>query len=190
MGMRMAWLIRYAFLALILGCVASLLSLLAPDAKASDRRFHLYIASLVIVGVVVCVLFQAVVPTDFKVVGEKDEVTETHFLASLKTESSLSGKTVLSFGYLTSTDEYVLMVKRDDGGYRRRCYPADTAVVYEDADAGDARVETVRRYATVRCVYWSPIFGDWTRDQCFFDRQETRMHVPEGSIAQGGYDFS
>ena len=53
---------------------------------------------------------------------------------------------IFSFGYLTSTDEYVLMVKQDDGGYRRRCYPAKTVVVYEDADeqAGDTNTRPAR----------------------------------------------
>lgn len=189
MASRMNW-FRYVFLALILVGAVSLLSLLAPDPKSSDRRFRIYIASVVAVGAVICVLFQVYVPTGIETVGEKDEVTETHSLASLKTESSLSGKTALSFGYLTSTDEYVLMVKRHDGGYRRRCYPADTAVVYEDADADDARVETVNSYRIVRLSYALPIVGEWSRDQLFFDRQGTRIHVPEGSIAQGDYDFS
>lgn len=114
----------------------------------------------------------------------------SHSLASLKTESSLSGATALSFGYLTSTDEYVLMVKQDDKGYRRRCYPAETVVVYEDADAEDARVETVNSYEIVRLNYALPIVGEWSRNQLFFSRQETRIHVPQGSITQGEYDFS
>lgn len=33
---------RYVFLALILVCAVSLLSLLAPDSKSSDRRFRIY----------------------------------------------------------------------------------------------------------------------------------------------------
>ena len=81
------------------------------------------------------------------------------------------------------------MVKQDDGGYRRRCYPAKTAVVYEDADAEDARVETVNSYEIVRLNYALPIVGEWSRDQLSFSRQEMRIHVPKGSIAQGEYDF-
>lgn len=53
---------RYVFLALILVCAVSLLSLLAPDSKSSDRRFRIYIASVVAVGAIICVLFQALVP--------------------------------------------------------------------------------------------------------------------------------
>lgn len=56
------------------------------------------------------------------------------------------------------------MVKQDDGGYRRRCYPAKTVVVYEDADAEDARVETVNSYEIVRLNYALPIVGEWSRD--------------------------
>ena len=181
---------RYVFLALILVCAVSLLSLLAPDSKSSDRRFRIYIASVVAVGAIICVLFQALVPTSIESAGEKTEVAGTHSLASLKTESSLSGATALSFGYLTLTDEYVLMVKQDDGGYRRRCYPAKTVVVYEDTDAEDARVETVNSYEIVRLNYALPIVGEWSRDQLSFSRQETRIHVPQGSITQGEYDFS
>ena len=185
----MAWLIRFALLALVLACVVSLFGMVVPDPKASDRRFHLYVGSVVAACVVVSVLFQSVVPTGFKVVGEKYEVTETHPLATLKTDSRLSGKATFSFGYLTEKDVYVLMVRRDDGGYRRKSYPADTAVVYEDADADEARVERIGRYSTVRCTYSFPMFGDWTSDLCLFDRSETRIHVPKGSIAQGDYDF-
>ena len=185
----MIW-FRYIFLALILAAAVSLISVAIPNPKSSDRLFRLYIASILATGAIICVLFQVRIPTGIESVGEKVEVSETHSLASLKTESSLSGKTALSFGYLTSTDEYVLMVKRDDGGYRRRCYPAETAVVYEDAGADDARVETVNSYQIVRLNYALPIVGEWSRDQLFFNRQETRIHVPQGSIAQGEYDFS
>lgn len=171
----MAWVVRYGILALILGCVVSLFGMVVPDPKASNRRFHLYVGSVVAVCAVVFILFQAVVPTDFKVVGEEDEVTETHSLATLKIGSRLSGKATFSFGYLTEKDVYG--------------YPADTAVVYEDADAGEARVERVGCYSTVRCSYSFPMFGDWTRDLCLFDRSETRIHVPKGSILQGDYDF-
>lgn len=185
----MAWVIRYGILALILACVVSLFGMVVPDPKTSDRCFHLYVGSVVAACAVVCILFQAVIPTDFKVVGEKDEVTETHPLATLKTGSRLSGKATFSFGYLTEKDVYVLMVRRDDDGYRRKSYPADTTVVYEDADADEARVERVGCYSTVRCSYSFPMFGDWTRDLCLFDRSETRIHVPKGSIVQGDYDF-
>lgn len=82
---------------------------------------------------------------------------ETHSLATLKTGSHLSGKASLSFGYLNEKEDYVLMVKRDDGGYRRRCYSADSAVVYEDADADGARVDTVTRYSVIRCTYMFPL---------------------------------
>lgn len=52
-------------------------------------------------------------------------VAESHSLASLKTGSHLDGKAALSFGYLTEQDEYVVMMRQDDGGYRRKSYPAD-----------------------------------------------------------------
>ena len=54
-----------------------------------------------------------------KLVSEEGEVAEAHSLATLKTDSRLNGNAALSFGYLTEEDEYVLMVKQDDGGYRR-----------------------------------------------------------------------
>lgn len=78
---------------------------------------------------------QAYLPTGIKSLGEDAEVAETHPLASLKTGSHLEGETALSFGYLTERDEYVVMVKEGDGGFRRESYSADDTVVYEDADA-------------------------------------------------------
>lgn len=129
----MVWLIRYAFLALALVCVVSLLSLVAPDAKASDRRRYLYVGSVVVVCAVVCILFQTLVPTEFKVVGEGNEVVETHSLAALKTGSRLSGKASFSFGYLTEDEDYVLMVERGDGGYLRMRVPARRGSIWSSA---------------------------------------------------------
>lgn len=186
----MVWLIRFALLALILVCVVSLLGLIAPDAKASDMRRRLYMGMVVAVCAAVCILFQALVPTEFKAVGEGNEVMETHSLATLKTGSHLSGKASLSFGYLTEKEDYVLMVKRDDGGYRRKCYSADSTVVYEDADADGARVDTVKRFSVISCTYMFPFVGRWLRDLHLFTRQEVCIHVPKGSIEQGGYDLS
>lgn len=186
----MVWLIRFALLALILVCVVSLLGLVSPDSKASDRQHRLYLGVVIAVCAVVCILFQALVPTEFKVVREGDEVMETHSLATLKTGSHLSGKASLSFGYLTEKEDYVLMVKRDDGGYRRKGYSADSAVVYEDADADGARVDTVKRFSVIRCTYMFPFVGRWVRDLHLFTRQEVCIHVPKGSIELGGYDFS
>lgn len=186
----MVWLIRYAFLALALVCVVSLLGLVAPDAKASNRRRYLYVGSVVVVCAVVCILFQTLVPTEFKVVGEGNEVVETHSLAALKTGSHLSGKASFSFGYLTEDEDYILMVERGDGGYRRKCYSADSVVVYEDAGAGEARVDMVKRFSVIRCTYKFPFIGRWVRDLHLFTRQEVQIHVPKGSIEQGGYDFS
>ena len=185
----MAWFIRYGILSLILACVVSLFSMAVPDPKASDRRFHLYVGFVVAACVVICILFQAVVPTDFKVVGEKDEVIETHSLATLKTDSRLSGRISLSFGYLTEDDVYVLMVRQKDGGYRRKCYHADSTAVYEDADADEARVDMVKRCSIIHCTYRFPIIGEWVRDWCLLDRREVCIHVPKGSIVQGEYDF-
>ena len=67
---------------------------------------------------------------------------------------------------------------------------ADSAVVYEDADAGGARVDTVTRFSVIRCTYMFPFAGRWVRDLHLFTRQEVCIHVPKGSIEQGGYDFS
>ena len=125
-----------------------------------------------------------------KLVSEEGEVAEAHSLATLKTDSRLNGNAALSFGYLTEEDEYVLMVKQDDGGYRRMSYPVDNAVVYEDAEADDARVEVVDQYVVIRETYEFPIAGEWTRDRREFSKCEIRIHVPAGSIAQGEYDIS
>lgn len=62
--------------------------------------------------------------------------------------------------------------------------------MYDDTDAEDARVETVNSYEIVRLNYALPIVGEWSRNQLSFSRQETRIHVPQGSITQGEYDFS
>lgn len=62
--------------------------------------------------------------------------------------------------------------------------------MYDGTDAEDARVETVNSYEIVRLNYALPIVGEWSRNQLFFSRQETRIHVPQGSITQGEYDFS
>ncbi len=186
----MVWLIRFALLALTLVCVVSLLGLVLPDAKTSDRCRRLYMGMVIAVCAVVCILFQALVPTGFKAVGEGSEVMETHSLAMLKTGSHLSGKASLSFGYLTEKEDYVLLVKRDDGGYRRKCYSADSAVVYEDAVVDGARVDTVKRFSVIRCTYMFPFVGRWVRDLHLFTRQEVCIHVPKGSIEQSGYDFS
>lgn len=96
----------------------------------------------------------------------------------------------LSFGYLTEQDEYVVMMREDDGGYRRKSYPADGTVVYEDAEADDARVEVVDQYVVIRETHEFPIVGEWTRDRRKFLKCEIRIHVPAGSIAQGEYDIS
>ena len=69
-------------------------------------------------------------------------------------------------------------------------YPVDNAVVYEDAEADDARVEVVDQYVVIRETYEFPIAGEWTRDRREFSKCEIRIHVPAGSIAQGGYDIS
>ena len=154
------------------------------------RRFGLSVALTVIIGLAGFALWHAAVPTSIKLLSEDSEVAESHSLASLKTGSHLDGKAALSFGYLTEQDEYVLMVKQDDGGYRRRSYPVDNAVVYEDAEADDARVEVVDQYVVIRETYEFPIVGEWTRDRREFSKCEIRIHVPAGSIAQGEYDIS
>lgn len=113
---------------------------------------------------------------------------ETHFLAALKTVSHLSGKASFSFGYFIEKEDCALMVKRADGGYRGKCYSADSVVVNEDAD--EARADTVRRFLVIRCTYMFPIAGRRVRDLHLFTSREVCIHVPEGSIEQGGYDFS
>lgn len=181
---------RTIVFALNLALVVSMLGIFLPDPKSSPRGFGLGIGLIVITGMAVLFLMQAVVPTGTKSVGEDDEVVETHSLASLKSGSRIDGKMAFSFGYLTEKDEYVLMVRQDDGGYRKKCYPADNAVVYEDADGDDARVEVADCYQIVRSTYRLPIIGEWTSDRREFSKRETRIHVPEGSIAQGEYDVS
>ena len=136
-------------------------------------------------------LLQAGVPTemDLEAVDENAKVVETHPLASLKTDSRLDGKAALSFGSLTEQDEYVVMVRQSDGGYRRKSYPADGTVVYEDADTDAARVEVVDQHMVIRETHEFPIVGEWTCDRREFSKREIRIHVPAGSIVQGEYDF-
>lgn len=134
-------------------------------------------------------LLQAGVPTDLEAVDGNVEVVETNPLVSLKTDSRLDGKAALSFGYLTEQDEYVVMVRQGDGGYRRKSYPADDTVVYEDADADAARVEVVNQHVVIRETHEFPIVGEWTRDRRELSKREIRIHVPKGSIVQGEYDF-
>ena len=59
-----------------------------------------------------------------------------------------------------------------------------------DAGAGEARVDMVKRFSVLRCTYKFPFIGRWVRDLHLFTRQEVQIHVPKGSIEQGGYDFS
>ena len=158
--------------------------------ETSTKRVGFYIGLIIVISVAILSLFQSLFPTSLKLVSEEVEVAETHSLATLKTDSRLSGNAALSFGYLTEEDEYVLMVKQDDGGYRRTSYPVDNAVVYEDVEADDARIEVVDQYAVIRETYEFPIVGEWTRDRREFLKCEIRIHVPAGSIAQGEYDIS
>lgn len=48
----------------------------------------------------------------------------------------------------------------------------------------------VKRFSVIRCTYKFPFIGRWVRDLHLFTRQEVQIHVPKGSIEQGGYDFS
>lgn len=162
---------------------------LVPELKLSSRRFGLSIAVIVAAFLAFLALVQAVVPTDLEAVDEDAEVVETYSLASLKTDSRLDGKAALSFGYLTEQGEYAVMVRQSDGGYRKKRYPADGTVVYEDADTDAARVEVVDQYVVFRETHEFPIVGEWTRDRREFSKREIRIHVPAGSIVQGEYDF-
>ena len=157
--------------------------------KSSPWRFGLSATLIVIILLGFLTFLQAVFPTNIKSLGEDAEVAETHSLASLKTGSRLDGKAALSFGYLTEQDEYVVMVRQSDGGYRRKSYPADGTVVYEDADTDAARVEVVDQYVVIRETHEFPIVGEWTRDRREFSNCEIHIHVPKGSIVQGEYDF-
>lgn len=186
----MEGLYRATMSTIVLAWVIYALSALAAEYKSFPRRFGLSVALTVIVGLAFLTLWQVVFPTSIKLLSEDSEVAETHSLATLKTDSHLNGNAALSFGYLTEEDEYVLMVKQDDGGYRRMSYPVDNAVVYEDAEADDARVEVVDRYVVIRETHELPIVGEWTRDRREFSKCEIRIHVPAGSITQGEYDIS
>lgn len=172
--------IKAIYFVVILAWVIYVLSDDEVKYKSFPRRFGLSVALTVIIGF----------PTSIKLLSEDSEVAESHSLASLKTGSHLDGKAALSFGYLTEQDEYVVMMRQDDGGYRRKSYPADGTVVYEDAEADDARVEVVDQYVVIRETHEFPIVGEWTRDRRKFLKCEIRIHVPAGSIAQGEYDIS
>ena len=67
---------------------------------------------------------------------------------------------------------------------------ATLPVVYEDAEADDARVEVVEQYVVIRETHEFPIVGEWTRDRREFSKREIRIHVPAGSIALGEYDIT
>lgn len=165
------------------------LSAVLTEHKSSPKRFNLCSALAVIMGLALMALLQAGVPTDLEAVDGNAEVVETNPLASLKTDSRLDGKAPISFGYLTEQDEYVVMVRQGDGGYRRKSYPADDTVVYEDADADAARVEVVDQHVVIRETHEFPIVGEWTRDRRELSKREIRIHVPKGSIVQGEFDF-
>lgn len=186
----MANLIKAIYFVVILAWVIYVLSDDAVKYKSFPRRFGLSVALTVIIGLAGFALWHAAVPTSIKLLSEDSEVAESHSLASLKTGSHLDGKVALSFGYLTEQDEYVVMMRQDDGGYRRKSYPADGTVVYEDAEADDARVEVVDQYVIIRETHEFPIVGEWTRDRREFSKCEICIHVPAGSITQGEYDIS
>lgn len=181
--------IRIVDFALSTALMILVFSIVVLTHEAFQERFGLGIAVIVVGGIAFLVSLEVNVPTDFAVVGENDEIVETHSIVSLKSNSRLDGETALSFGYLTEQDEYILMVRQDDGGYRRKSYPADGTVVYEDADVDNARVEVVDCHQIVRGTYRLPIIGEWTRDNRGFSKREIRIHVPKGSIVQGEYDF-
>lgn len=182
--------IRVIYFAFVLAWVIYALIAVAVEHEPSPRRFGQSVAVTVIIGLFGFAIWQIAVPTSIKLLSEDSEVAETYSLATLKTDSRLNGNAALSFGYLTEEDEYVLMVKQDDGGYRRISYPVDGAVVYEDAEADDARVEVVDQYVVIRETHELPIVGEWTRDRREFSKCEIRIHVPAGSITQGEYDIS
>lgn len=173
--------IKAIYFVVILAWVIYVLSDDAVKYKSFPRRFGLSVALTVIIGLAGFAIWHAVVPTSIKLLSEDSEVAESHSLASLKTGSHLDGKVALSFGYLT---------EQDDGGYRRKSYPADGTVVYEDAEADDARVEVVDQYVIIRETHEFPIVGEWTRDRREFSKCEICIHVPAGSITQGEYDIS
>lgn len=150
--------IKAIYFVVILAWVIYVLSDDAVKYKSFPRRFGLSVALTVIIGLAGFALWHAAVPTSIKLLSEDSEVAESHSLASLKTGSHLDGKVALSFGYLTEQDEYVVMMRQDDGGYRRKSYPADGTVVYEDAEADDARVEVVDQYVVIRETHEFPRF--------------------------------
>ena len=187
--------IKAIYFVVILAWVIYVLSDDAVKYKSFPRRFGLSVALTVIIGLAGFALWHAAVPTSIKLLSEDSEVAESHSLASLKTGSHLDGKAALSFGYLTEQDEYVVMMRQDDGGYRghgalRAERPGDGTVVYEDAEADDARVEVVEQYVVIRETHEFPIVGEWTRDRRKFSKRVIRIHVPAGSIAQGEYDIT
>lgn len=108
--------IKAIYFVVILAWVIYVLSDDAVKYKSFPRRFGLSVALTVIIGLAGFALWHAAVPTSIKLLSEDSEVAESHSLASLKTGSHLDGKAALSFGYLTEQDEYVVMMRQDDGG--------------------------------------------------------------------------
>lgn len=108
--------IKAIYFVVILAWVIYVLSDDEVKYKSFPRRFGLSVALTVIIGLAGFVIWHAAVPTSIKLLSEDSEVAESHSLASLKTGSHLDGKVALSFGYLTEQDEYVVMMRQDDGG--------------------------------------------------------------------------
>lgn len=122
--------------------------------------------------------------------GSVEEVVESRPIAAFKQEDGEAvgaSATGLSFIFFQSASvevdesdgEYVVMEdERGDGGLARKSYPVDEVRVYEDADTATARVEEVEISEPAEGTF----LGIWPVTGYLHFGEETRIHVPEGTL--------
>lgn len=131
---------------------------------AKGCRAGLFCAGLLCLAVGLSPLFTvSIVET-----GEEDVIESQHIFSLVRTESG--------------DGEYVVTVD-EDGGLMEKSYPIDETRVYEDATAETARVETVtvKNCMTGTLLGIIPVTGEGYEE-------ETRIHVPEGTLSTFGDD--
>lgn len=136
-------------------------------------------------------LMSAFHPAETVVMGKGSiEILDSHKLVSLDSDTSVTGRTGLTFGYIAENDDYVVMVEQEDGGYRKERYRASQTTVYEDVDEKKARVDEVEPYEDVRETFRFPIIGEISQNRRKIESSEMRIHVPVGSIRKSEYNVN
>lgn len=135
-------------------------------------------------------LMSALLPAETEVTEKGVEILESHKLVSLDSDTSVTGRTGLTFGYIAENDDYVVMVEQEDGGYRKERYRASQTTVYEDVDGKKASVDEVEPYEDVRETFRFPIIGEISQNRRKTEFSEMRIHVPAGSIRKSEYNFN